>query len=259
MTPGRRPQKPKPRRSRAAPERNRLSIAPAYGAGPGPARVAGISGPRLTRARRRARMGRMEERRQAPASRLIDDDELDDLEREFVGRLRGRVLEIGAGEGENFGALHSDVEWVGLEPDAARRAELATRAREWGHRAEPLDARAEAIPLPDHSVDGVVATYVLCSVDDPAIALAEVRRVLAPGGRVVFIDHVVAPPHTAKRAVQRAATPFTAKFCHGCHWDRDSARALAEAGFLGDDVRPLRVRSMPFGPVPTLLFDGHAP
>lgn len=201
----------------------------------------------------------MDERRWAAPSALIGDDELDDLEREFVGRVRGRVLEIGAGEGENFGALHPEVDWVGLEPDAARRAELGTRAREWGHRAEPLDARAEHIPLPDHSVDAVVATYVLCSVDDPAIALAEVRRVLAPGGRVVFIDHVVAPNGTAKRVVQRIATPFTARFCHGCHWDRDTAEALTDAGFLGDDVRPLRVRSKPFGPVPTLLFDGHAP
>ncbi|WP_056656724.1 class I SAM-dependent methyltransferase [Agromyces sp. Root81] len=199
------------------------------------------------------------EQARAAASDLIDDDRLDDLEREFVGRVRGRVLEIGAGEGENFGALHVDVDWIGLEPDAERRVELATRAREWGHHAEPLDAMAESIPLPDRSVDAVVATYVLCSVADLAVALAEVRRVLVPGGRVVFIDHVVAPPRTVKRAVQGIATPFTARFCHGCHWDRDTATALADAGFIGDDVRPLRVRSMPFGPVPTLLFDGHAP
>lgn len=190
---------------------------------------------------------------------LIGDDELDELEREFVGRVRGRVLEIGAGEGENFGALHPEVSWLGLEPDAPRRAELATRAREWGHAAEPFDAKAEAIPLPDASVDAVVGTYVLCSVGDLSAALAEVRRVLAPGGRVVFIDHVIAPPRTVKRVIQRVATPFTARFHHGCHWDRDTRQALADAGFLADDARQLRVRSTPFGPVPTLLFDGHVP
>jgi ubiquinone/menaquinone biosynthesis C-methylase UbiE len=195
----------------------------------------------------------------AESAALISDDELDDLEREFVARLRGRVLEIGAGEGENFGALHSGVEWIGLEPDAKRRAELATRAREWGHRAQPLDARCEAIPLADDSVDAVVGTFVLCSVTDPAAALAEVRRVLVPGGRVVFIDHVVAPPGTLKRAVQRVATPFSVRFCHGCHWDRDTAALLAAAGFTADDRRRIRVRSAPFGPVPTVLFDGHAP
>ena len=104
---------------------------------------------------------------------LIDDDALDELEREFVSRVRGRVLEIGAGEGENFGAFHPDVEWIGLEPDAKRRAELATRAREWKHSAVPLDARAESIPLPDHSIDAVVGTYVLCSVGDVDATLAE--------------------------------------------------------------------------------------
>lgn len=190
---------------------------------------------------------------------LITDAELDDLEREFVSRVRGRVLEIGAGEGENFGAFDPGIEWVGLEPDAKRRAELATRAREWRHASAPLDARAESIPLPDHSVDAVVGTYVLCSVGDPAATLAEVRRVLVPGGRVVFVDHVVAPPGTLKRAVQRVATPISKRVCHGCHWDRDTERALVDAGFAGGDIRRLRVRSMPFGPVPMLLFDGNAP
>lgn len=190
---------------------------------------------------------------------LITDDALDDLEREAVGRVRGRVLEIGAGEGENFGALHHDIDWIGLEPDAERRRELATRAREWGHRSEPLDAVAEAIPLPDASVDAVVGTYVLCSVRDQGAALAEVRRVLKPGGRVVFVDHVVAPPHTLKRAVQRVVTPFSARFCHGCHWDRDTGAALAAAGFAGDEVRMVRVPSFPFGPTRVLIFSGHRP
>ncbi len=201
----------------------------------------------------------MEPTAEAARPTPIGDDELDELEREFVGRVRGRVLEIGAGDGENFGAFHHDVEWLGLEPDANRRAELATRAREWHHAAVPLDARAESIPLPDHSVDAVVGTYVLCSVDDQAAALAEVRRVLVPGGRVVFVDHVVAPRGTLKRAVQRVATPFAARLCHGCHWDRDTAQALLDAGFVGSDIRRPRVRSMPFGPVPMLLFDGRAP
>ncbi|WP_350347585.1 class I SAM-dependent methyltransferase [Agromyces sp. G08B096] len=189
---------------------------------------------------------------------LIDDEQLDDLEREVLGRVRGRVLEIGAGDGENFGAWHPDVSWIGLEPDARRRTELATRAREWRHDAAPLDAVAESIPLPDASVDAVVGTYVLCSVTDLAAALAEVRRVLVPGGRVVFVDHVVAPPRTLKRVVQRVATPISKRCCHGCHWDRDPEAALAAAGFAGDDVHRLRVRSTPFGPVPVLVFDGHA-
>lgn len=188
---------------------------------------------------------------------LITDDALDDLEREAIGRVRGRVLEIGAGEGANFGAFHHGVEWVGLEPDFRRRVELAQQARAWQHAREPLDAVAEAIPLPDASVDAVVGTYVLCSVRDQGAALAEVRRVLKPGGRVVFVDHVIAPPHTLKRAVQRVVTPFSTRFCHGCHWDRDTGAALIAAGFAGDEVRLVRVPSFPFGPTRVLLFSGH--
>ncbi|WP_164863471.1 class I SAM-dependent methyltransferase [Agromyces sp. LHK192] len=189
---------------------------------------------------------------------LIDDDALDDLERELLGRVRGRVLEIGAGDGANFGAWHPDVEWIGLEPDATRRAELATRAREWRHPRAPLDAVAESIPLPDASVDAVVGTYVLCSVTDLEGVLAEARRVLVPGGRIVFVDHVIAPPRTFTRLVQRVATPVTRRVCHGCHWDRDPEPAFAAAGFVADDVQRVRVRTTPFPAEPILLFDGHA-
>ncbi len=189
----------------------------------------------------------------------ISNDDLDDLERELIGRVRGRVLEIGAGDGENFGAFHPEVSWAGLEPDAGRRAELAIRAREWRHVSAPLDATAERIPLPDASVDAVVGTYVLCSVTDVAAAVAEVRRVLVPGGRVVFVDHVAAPRRTVKRLVQNVATPITTWLDHGCHWNRDPEPVLGSAGFTGVDVRRLRVRSMPFGPVPVLLYEGVAP
>ncbi|BDZ53994.1 class I SAM-dependent methyltransferase [Agromyces marinus] len=190
---------------------------------------------------------------------LITDDDLDDLEREAIGRVRGRVLEIGAGEGENFGAFDHDIEWIGLEPDFDRRVELAQRARAWQHERDPLDAVAERIPLPDASVDAVVGTYVLCSVTDQAAALAEVRRVLAPGGSIVFVDHVAAPQGTLKRGIQRAVTPLSRRWCHGCHWDRDTGAALVGAGFIADDARLVRVPSFPFGPTRVLVFSGHLP
>lgn len=189
----------------------------------------------------------------------IHDDALDDLERTFLSRVRGRVLEIGAGEGENFGAFHPDVEWIGLEPDGTRRAELATRAREWGHPASPLDAVAERIPLPDDAVDAVVGTYVMCSVDDLDAALAEARRVLVPGGRIVLIDHVAAPAGTVHRVVQELATPLSRRLCDGCRWNREPDVALAAAGFTGHDVRRVRVRALPMPATPVLLFDGRAP
>lgn len=190
---------------------------------------------------------------------LIDDDTMDDLERELLGRARGRVLELGAGNGENFGAFAPDVRWQGLEPDAGRRAELTLRAREWGHEAEPLDARAEELPLPPASVDTVVATYVLCSVQDVDAALAEARRVLVPGGRLLLVEHVLAPHSAALRGLQRAATPFTVRWCGGCHQNRDPLPALDDAGFTAVEVRRARVRDRPLPPVPTMLYEGSAP
>lgn len=191
------------------------------------------------------------------ALELIPDAELENLEREYVARLRGRVLEIGAGDGENFGALDTEVEWVGLEPDSERRKELRRRARSWRH-SEVLDAKAERIPLPDHSVDGVLGTYVLCSVDDVTATAAELRRVLKPGGRVVLIDHVIAAGGP-KRAVQRILTPFTTRLCHNCHQDRDPQAELEAAGFTGVDVRRFEVGSWrPFAS-PVLIYEGVAP
>ncbi|MEJ3404591.1 class I SAM-dependent methyltransferase [Rathayibacter sp. YIM 133350] len=189
----------------------------------------------------------------------IDDEALENLEREFVGRARGRVLEIGAGDGENFGALPHDVQWQGLEPDAHRRDELGRRAREWGHTSPLLAAGAESIPLPDGSVDTVVGTYVLCTVQDVAATLAEARRVLAPGGRIIFVDHVAAPRGTWKRGLQQLATPITTRVDHGCHWNRDPEPFFAAAGFVPIDVRRHEVTARPWPAVPTLFFEGRRP
>lgn len=188
----------------------------------------------------------------------ISQDDLAELEREWVGRARGRVLELGAGDGQNFGAFSPDIEWSGIEPDDKRRAELAQRAREWGHTSAPIDAVGERMPVPTASVDALVATYVLCSVTDVAQVLAEARRVLVPGGRVLFIDHVVAPEGTVRRGLQRAMTPLSARFCHGCHWDRDPSRELERAGFAHLEMRRVEVRAVPGLAVPVLLYDGRA-
>ena len=190
---------------------------------------------------------------------LISNDELDDLERDLVRRARGRVLEIGAGRGENFGALRPDIVWQGLEPDDGRRAELARRAREWGHEAPPIDAVAESVPLPDGSVDAVIGTYVLCTVPDVLAALSEMRRVLVPGGRMLFVEHVLAPRGWALPLLQRAATPFTVRWCAGCHQDCDTLSRFAEAGFTEVDVRRVRVREPPLPPTPVVLYEGRAP
>ncbi|BCJ69762.1 class I SAM-dependent methyltransferase [Polymorphospora rubra] len=143
-----------------------------------------------------------------------------------IGGLRGTVLEIGAGRGSNFGLLHSSVTWIGCEPDRRRRVELARNAHRSGHPREPLAAAAESVPLPDGSVDAVLATVVLCSVRDQARVLAEIARLLRPGGQFVFAEHVGAPERTWKRVVQRVIAPATRIFDHGCDPARETEASL---------------------------------
>ncbi|MCY1159065.1 MAG: hypothetical protein MOP51_2089 [Citricoccus sp.] len=155
-----------------------------------------------------------------------------------IHTLRGRVLEIGAGDGANFEVLHPSVEWVGLEPARRRRARLAGKARSHGHRTAPLEGGAEAIPLPGSSVDAVLGTHVLCSVAGPERVLDEVARVLRPGGRALFAEHVVAPAGTVTGAVLRLARPFTRTVDHGCDPTRDTeATVRASALDVADVVR----------------------
>jgi ubiquinone/menaquinone biosynthesis C-methylase UbiE len=101
----------------------------------------------------------------------------------LIGGLTGTVLELGAGRGANFGMVAADVSWIGLEPHERTRNALVKRAAARLTKWQVLAAPAERIPLPEASVDAVLSTVVLCSVSDLAAALAEVRRVLRPGGR----------------------------------------------------------------------------
>jgi SAM-dependent methyltransferase len=190
---------------------------------------------------------------------VLTQGRFEGLRTRLVRSARGVVLEIGAGEGANFGSFTPGVEWIGLEPDAERRAVLADAARRAGHPREPLDARAESIPLDDESVDVVLGTYVLCSVTDVRSAAAEFRRVLRPSGRLLFVEHVAAPRGTWKYALQRAVTPFSVRFDHGCHWTSDPVPVLEAAGFETVDLRRREVASGLGPSVPSILYEGRRP
>jgi ubiquinone/menaquinone biosynthesis C-methylase UbiE len=150
----------------------------------------------------------------------------DRAKRAAIAGLHGTVLEIGAGRGRNFALLPAGVTWIGIEPNGRRRTALAAAARRSGHPRDPLPATAEALPLPDHSVDAVLATVVLCSVRDQDRALAEIARVLRPGGEFVFAEHVAAPPRTWKCAAQRLIAPLSRVLDSGCDPARDTERAI---------------------------------
>ena len=111
--------------------------------------------------------------------------------RALVAAAHGRVLEIGAGTGLNIPHYPADIaDLVLTEPEPAMRRRLAGRLERHGRTASIVDAPAERLPLPDASVDTVVATLVLCTVADPARALGEIARVLRSDGRLLFIEHV---------------------------------------------------------------------
>jgi ubiquinone/menaquinone biosynthesis C-methylase UbiE len=102
----------------------------------------------------------------------------------------GRVLEIGAGTGVNFPYLNKGCEVVCVEPNVLMHERLRKHAAEAGTTIEILDSKAESLPIPDASMDFVIGTLVLCSVDNVATVLDEVARVLKPGGQYLFIEHV---------------------------------------------------------------------
>ncbi|HTA14264.1 MAG TPA: class I SAM-dependent methyltransferase [Solirubrobacteraceae bacterium] len=150
---------------------------------------------------------------------------------ELVAKARGRTLEIGAGTGANIPYYPDAIEEVILaEPFEPMRRRLERKLRQRGKSASALDASAEAIPLDDESVDTVVSTLVLCTVDFPDRALAEIARVLRPGGQLLFIEHVRSHSPRTARWQDRLETPWR-HFAAGCRCNRDTVASIAAAGF----------------------------
>lgn len=149
----------------------------------------------------------------------------------LLASLAGTVLEIGPGAGANLRHYPAAVRWIGVEPDLASRSRALAEAARLGRSARVLPGVAERLELPDGSVDAVVGTYVLCSVTDQTAALAELYRVLRPGGRYVFAEHVAAPPGSWLRRGQRVAGLLGGLVGAGCRPDRDTLPAIERAGF----------------------------
>ncbi|MGH3759299.1 class I SAM-dependent methyltransferase [Actinophytocola sp.] len=168
----------------------------------------------------------------------------------LLGSLRGTVLELGPGVGHSLRHYAPDVRWIGVEPDPGHRERVRFEAARLGRRAHVVAGRAERLDLAGlevaASVDAVVATFVLCSVADQAAALAEVFRVLRPGGRYVFAEHVAAPAGTWARRAQHVRAALAGVTGRRCRPNRDSLPAIERAGF---DVVELRThtRAGPFG------------
>jgi ubiquinone/menaquinone biosynthesis C-methylase UbiE len=139
---------------------------------------------------------------------------------------------------------------VAVEPNPAMHGRLASAARRYGVRLELHPVPAEQLDLPDASVDVVISSLVLCTVTDPAAVLAQVRRVLRPGGRFLFAEHVVAPEGTRLRRLQALVRRPWAWFFEGCSCERDLAGEIRRAGFADVRLDSYRLRSpfLPFNP-----------
>lgn len=149
-----------------------------------------------------------------------------------MSQLRGRVVEIGAGTGLTFAHYPLAVsEVLAVEPDPRRRAAATRAARSARVPIVVVAAAAEGLPLADATADAAVASLALCSVSDLTGALAELRRVLRPGGELRFLEHIIARRGWL-RVLQRFAAPIYAGLPDGCHIDRDTVTAIARAGFV---------------------------
>ena len=151
--------------------------------------------------------------------------------RALLGELRGTVVEIGPGTGPNLALYRPDVHWIGIEPNGHMDGYLQAEARRLQRDIDVRGGTAESLPFPDESADAVVATMVLCSVSDQARALQEIRRVLKPGGRYVFLEHVAAASGSRLHLTQSVINPGWRIIADGCHVNRRTGDAIEQAGF----------------------------
>lgn len=164
-----------------------------------------------------------------------------DVRAPLLAQAQGRVLEIGAGDGANLPFYPADVQVTLLEPNPYLltyvkdelpdvRCTVEGSVRGWGER----------LPFGTAHFDTVVTTHVLCSVRDQGRVLAEIRRVLRPGGRFLFLEHVAAPPRSLTLVVQRALNPAWSALGDGCHLTQQTSLSIEAAGFRSVDMRFFR-------------------
>lgn len=180
---------------------------------------------------------------------------------ETISPLRGTVLEIGAGNGENFPYLAKSVSLIALEPDDRRCRMLAERAKSQGIATTVIQGKCESIPVPDNSVDAVISTFALCSVDDPELAISEIVRVLRPGCAVHCMEHIAAPKHTLIHSLQSLLAPSSRRFNHGCNPLADTHRLFIKAGFTQDNLTLREFSGIPMlsgSAIPPLSGTVHA-
>ncbi len=168
-----------------------------------------------------------------------------EVRRAALAGAHGRVLEVGAGSGLNLALYPSAVTSLALtDPEAPMVERLRERVRDLGRGAAACQAPAEALPFDDASFETVVCTLVLCTVSDMAAGLREMARVLAPGGCLIFVEHVYADGPRLARWQERLHGAWW-RIGYGCHCNRDTVAALRAAGFEITELARRRWPRMP--------------
>ncbi|HWE05875.1 MAG TPA: methyltransferase domain-containing protein [Rhizomicrobium sp.] len=185
----------------------------------------------------------------------MHNKELRPFRERVIGAAEGRVLEIGAGSGLNlqfYGPGASEV--MALEPDPKLMAMARHHAAEATCPVKFLEASAEEIPLEDQSIDSVITTWTLCTIPDAGRALREMRRVLKPVGRLLFVEHGFAPEPGVQKWQDRL-TPIWKRIGGGCHLNRPISALIERAGFRIDRLDTGYIH----GPKPmTFMYEGAA-
>jgi ubiquinone/menaquinone biosynthesis C-methylase UbiE len=159
--------------------------------------------------------------------------------RELLASLEGEVIEIGAGTGRSLPHYERAERVVAIEPDQSMAKRIEGRLADVRVPVEVVSASADALPFPDESFDAAVAAFVLCTIPDPARALAEIRRVLRPNGRLALLEHVRGSNGLA--GWQDRLTPLHKRIAGGCHLNRDTLANVARAGFDVTGVERVRL------------------
>ena len=175
---------------------------------------------------------------------------------DLLQHARGRTVELGSGTGLNLAHYPDDLdELVLTEPEAPMRARLERKLGRSGRSARVLCAGAERLPFDDGSVDTVVSTLVLCTVDAPDVALQEIARVLRPDGQLLFVEHVRSESARLASWQDRLARPWQ-RFAEGCRCNRATVELIKACELEVDQLRAASWRAMP--PIVRPLVAGRA-
>ena len=187
--------------------------------------------------------------------RATEDAGLREMRRELLSQASGRTIDVGSGTGANLDLYPPGIDLTMAEPDPHMARQLRRKLAESDRSVALVEAGAESLPFGDSSFDTAVFTLVLCTVPDPAAALAEVARILKPGGRMLFLEHVRAPDPKLARWQDRLEKPW--RFVgDGCHCNRDTVATIEASPFRLEDVERGQLPKSP--PITRPLARGSA-